>query len=196
MSPSDRTVVIYEDKLSKDARSPNNYLPHLFILHCLADKMGQITNVWNLAPYFKPIPMNGIGNIKNVFLNKREMYRPHGEHLLFVADADRVPEHFGISRQETSCMCHEILCMIPEKERENNVQFYLLVDNLESIVTAAAHVLHDELPEKSHLARDRILGKLLEPRLSEQRKEIVATVPMLPNIIDHLFQRLNGASRG
>lgn len=194
MSPSNRIVVIYEDKLSKDARSPNNYLPHLFILHCLADKMGKTTNGWSLVPYFKSIPMNGIGNIKNVFLNKREMYRPHGESLFFIADADRVPEHFRIPRQEASCMCHEILHMIPEKERENNVHFYLLVDNLESIVTAAAHVLHEEPPEKSHLARDRILGKLLEPRLSEQRKEIVATVPMLPSIIDHLLQSLHQAS--
>ena len=99
-------VVLYEDSLSKDSRSPNGYVPHLFVLHCVADRTE--ADPWSLKDKVVGQPRNGAPRLKKD-LDSPDKLRPHGEQLIFIADSDRIHEHFGIPSDTPAAMCEAIL---------------------------------------------------------------------------------------
>lgn len=171
-------VVLYEDKLSKDARSPSGYSLHQFVMHCAADRMG--VDPWSLKNRIKGLPRNGVPRLKSD-IESPDKLRPHGQSLVFVADSDEVHTHFGIPRSEPEDMCRSILVKAGNPE---GIQFFLLVQNLEDLVEAAARKINRTVQGKSHLERDGILGALLDPIRATDRKALVEEVRMLREIVE------------
>ena len=79
--------------------------------------------------------------------------------------------------------CKTMLAGLPDR---TGIELFLLVDNLETVVSAAAQSLGRLTPVKEHTERDRVLGAMLDPSRSSQRSQVVAQVAMLDDIVTHL----------
>lgn len=182
-----KAVVLYEDQLA-DPRVP--FVPHNLVLRCLADRVGG--EHWMLRGQVSGIPRKGIGALKKDLcsLDGRERWAPRGERLLFVADSDRVGDHFEISTAslgDEDKMCREILA---SSGATGNVSFFFIVRNMETLVTKVAELMGEPVPGKDLNKRDGTLKKLMDPSLKAKREELVRSVPMLNKILDCLQKAL------
>jgi hypothetical protein len=175
-----KIILLYEDKLSRDARSPSGYIPHQFLIHCVADRLQ--VDPWELLDRIRGMPLNGVGNLKGAMFEPGR-FNSSGQNLVFVADADVVHEHFGVPYEPPASLCKTILAGLPDR---TGIELFLLVDNLETVVSAAAQSLGRLTPVKEHTERDRVLGAMLDPSRSSQRSQVVAQVAMLDDIVTHL----------
>lgn len=175
-----KAVVLYEDQLA-DPRLP--FAPHDLVLQCLADRIGG--EYWQLRDQVSGKPRKGIGALKNDLCSSegRERWAPRGEQLVFVADSDRVGDHFNLSRDsqgDCDTICREILVSAGSPA---GVSFYLVVRNMETLVAEAARLVGDSVPDKGLKQRDAMLKKLMDPSRKAMRDELVRSVRMLEEIV-------------
>lgn len=178
-----KAVVLYEDQLA-DPRVP--FALHERVLQCLADRIGG--EIWQLRDQVSGKPRKGIGALKNDLCSSagRERWAPRGEKLVFVADSDRIGDHFSLkpgSIGKPDKICRDVM---DAAGSPSGVSFFLLVRNMESIVEKVALLLDESGPDKDLNKRDMTLKKLMGPSRKAMRDELVRSVRMLEEIVECL----------
>lgn len=173
-----KLAIFYED--SRMAGS-TRYPLHDLVCACLSDALDQPYDA--IKALGRAIPKNGDSKL----LRACQIEVPDMREPVIVAlfDADKMHK---LLRQPGDTKPEALRAQLDAKIAQPRVETYLVEQNTESIVEAAADCREQPRPGKNHLQRDKLLESAVWAT-REQRDCIRAKVPSFAHFIDTLAPR-------
>jgi hypothetical protein len=169
-------TVLYEDQTSV---TPKNYGPHMLLLACVADALGR--DRWELREHVVAAPKKGDSKLRAALAQDGELLAKSGP-IVAVFDHDHVRDCFKL----TADACKRTVLVAIKGCTSAGPEVVLLVENMETVITACCQVLGRPVPEKkpTPLERDGIVQAVANSEDRAVREALLSRVPS--------FKRLGG----
>lgn len=180
-----RIVVYYEDQAVHG--DIQEFQPHNLVCGCVADRLGR--SIFEIRTQIVGEPKKS--DTKLLRACERVAAEP-GWNLDVVAifDADRIAPRLGLTRGASDDV---VLAELRRRAPSPRVHPFLLHDNLETVVDAAARCLDWDPPPplgKDINVRDRVLKRAAFARTHAPRDCVLNAVPSLAKVVHFLASRL------
>jgi hypothetical protein len=174
-----RALILYEDQLSGPV--PKNFGPHLLVLACVSDRTGR--DLFELSKRIDAYPCKG----RDAVLTQLKMRSPNpllGAEL----DDDRIREPLRLRADATREL---VISTIRARVNDQAARVVLLVENMETLISAVCQVTRQTLPPGKPRPdeRDEFL-KRATFGATEIRNAVLAAMPSFRELVDLAEQLL------
>lgn len=178
-------VVYYEDQAARG--DIQEFQPHNLVCGCVADRLGR--TIFDVRSSLRGEPKKS--DAKLLRACERVAAEPGWDlDVIAIFDADRIAPRVGLPRGTED---DSVLAELRRRAPSPRVHPFLLHDNLESVVDAAARCLDWDPPPplpKDLMMRDRVLKRAAFSPTHAPRDCVLKAVPSLARVVEFIVSRL------